>query len=276
MDHHRPGVPSSQTLRDFGDYRQDEMLPHVRKAYGWMNRLDVVSLKTWLELWKMLDLLRWTQRGVGWTSRAVAATAELNYMDPYVDPGVGAAADGTPEWWQANMVPAIAAAYACDPALYSPPCPWPTEQDATPPRVFGSGSLGFTAADVVVQSSYAYGLATGLPTVMARSVEFLAWGQIDATDTAPFVSPDGLSATNFNAYGFDLTYHKYGTYAIAPASTAAEVRSPAKLGHIDAPAIESPPPAVFPNSSYRFSGAYAARPTIVLRFDVPGGLTHAT
>ena len=191
---------------------QATLLPTIATRYGRLMKGDYILPTLFSEMQAGINKLKWTAKSSTWTSRASAGTPEDN--------GYIAEGNGTGSTIYAAFDDALDDAYTGD---------WnaSTENNGIAPQMSIVASGDDTGAPSVTPHSnvringyYAYGLVSSIPTYLTCSVDWLAYSQLDGSNsneqqtcqTIPGPAPDNNLSTLFSAGGSPAQFRKWASY----------------------------------------------------------------
>lgn len=202
---------------------QTTILPTIVTRYGRLMKGDYILPTLFSELKVGIDKLKWTFKSSSWTSRASAGTPENNGYTAESDHKTGADIQTA---FQNALNDAYTGHWSAS-----------TENDGIAPQISiaGSGDTGLSPpqAWVTLDGYYAYGKVSGIPTYLTCSVDWLAYSQINTSDSDESQScqivagppPDINKSTLFDSGGSLAQFRKWASYDSTGSSSAASRQS---------------------------------------------------
>lgn len=244
-------------------------VPMFASGYGKARRGDYTFLGFYQQIYRAINVLRWTKAAPTWT-----ANGETNQRGASWE-GTG----GTETWaeikalleteWNANA-----------PTGPFTSAPWAYSIGKNPAENFAGTEMG---------ARYAYAQLSGIPTTFKCAREFFAWAETspslynDGTEvTGPFTDPNGgthhdppntIRVNYANANNEGLLYRKFKSFSThGPSNSATQLSF--KLGSSNHPEWCDAPVEI-PASHYEFKykGYKVTAEAAILKWDVAGGFT---
>lgn len=275
-----PGNPAPDFLRD-----PNWNLPSLSDiGFGRMRKGDYIyhnpanDTGTFIEMYKVLNVLRWTITEVGWLSRFDPEVPETNYKETYspnaLNPTLDDAKDIADASWGATGPPGFEGI---------------EYEEAGPPYITSSMVYNGTPGDWGAGKAgrYAYPVVTGIPTLIACDVDVYTYGAISSLD--PDDNPTMPNALVFESFGFPISFREWqrwdgvdfggpSTLATRKGTAIGSVSSPPGWPSVE-PVDDYDDPTTIPDESPNFptasvGGAAVVDQFAILRWDVAGGLTY--
>jgi hypothetical protein len=281
-----------------------ENLPHKVKRYGRLVKGDYIAIHLFDELYRAINLLRWTRSGLGWSNRydefnaktaqgVEAPNLSHTYCEGFcvytTEADAVAAANAQHDYGWTNVPP----------GGYVPLAYWFKDTTARPWKI--SGNSGFASfidgtrdwgalQDWSSSARFGWAKTSGVPQFMNVAIDFFAFAAITPDDlpagtfwthSDPYDGYHGGSMAVFDNNGDDnLRYRRWSRFAGGvETSTPGEYWADTVLGSVALPTqAQYLSPAPFSSSGGELSGTTSVRgyavtsELTICRWDVNGGM----
>jgi hypothetical protein len=288
--------------------------PTMVKAYGFGHAHDLITLDLINELYRGIDALRWTKSVYSWDRKGELNRREGSAGDIIDGRDGGGTYCGyhqdelTPQRqlecniseaetvWNDGF-PGISPIGVDDAPQAFGVTEWDYEfrsGDPSSPLILPTT----VETSAIRESTYSYGHATGIPKLLAHSSEWYAWAAIDFADSDPidtsFAGNPPSTVVNtwersaFDDNGTGLLWRLFSSFSETGPSTTDEEWSDA-LGNLDSAPVTSivggindaalavvEPTGPAGGAGEDSRGFYVKQQTVVLKWDVVGGMTYVT